>query len=107
MGCVHVLMVSVLSMTPEERLDRLEQIKRHNDAIKDLIRVGRIITDAQQVTNAQINEMHRGITRLTEDIAELREAQKETDERLNILIDTVDRIIRHNGKPPSEGTAPR
>jgi len=102
-------------MTPEERFDRIEKIieeqqrtlDKHNEAIKDLIRIGRIITDAQQVTNAQINEMHRGITRLTEDIAELREAQKETDERLNILIDTVDRIIRHNGKPPSEGTAPR
>jgi hypothetical protein len=47
--------------------------------------------------------MHRGITRLTEDIAQLREAQKETGERLNILINTVDRIIRRNGKPPSEG----
>jgi pyruvate kinase len=27
---------------------------------------------------------------------ELREAQAATDERLNILIDTVDRIIRHD-----------
>jgi len=100
-------------MTPEERFERIEKIieeqrtiDKHNEAIKDLIRIGRIITDAQQVTNAQINEMHRGITRLTEDIAELREAQKETDERLNILIDTVDRIIRRNGKPPNEGTTP-
>jgi len=101
-------------MTPEERFERIEKIieeqrtiDKHNEAIKDLIRIGRIITDAQQVTNAQINEMHRGITRLTEDITELREAQKETDERLNILIDTVDRIVRRNGKPPSEGTAPQ
>ena len=101
-------------MTPEERFERIEKIieeqrtiDKHNEAIKDLIRIGRIITDAQQVTNAQINEMHRGITRLTEDIAELREAQKETDERLNILIDIVDRLIPRNGKPPSEGTAPQ
>ena len=91
-------------MTPEERLDRLERIiEKQNDGIRDLVRVGRIITDAQQVAAAHINEMHRGITRLTEDIAQLREAQKETGERLNILINTVDRIIRRNGKPPSEG----
>ncbi len=67
-------------MTPEERLDRLEQIiEKQNDGIKDLVRVGRIITDAQQA-----------------------------DERLNILIDTVDRIIRvlgRNGKLPGEGTS--
>ena len=103
-------------MTPEERFNRLEQmIERHSDAIKDLIRVGRIITDAQQVTNTQITRLaedlygvHGAITRVTEDIAQLREAQKETDERLNILIDTVDRIIRvlgRNGKLPGEGTS--
>jgi ABC-type transporter Mla subunit MlaD len=92
-------------MIPEERLDRLERIiEKQNDGIKDLIRVGRILTDAQQVATAHINEMHRGITRLTEDIAQLRDAQKETGERLNILIDTVDRIVRRNGKePPHEG----
>ena len=99
-------------MTPEERLDRLEQIiEKQNDGIKDLVRVGRVITDAQQAATVQMTrlaeEMHLGITRLTEDITELREAQKETDERLNILIDTVDRIVRRNGKPPSEGTAPQ
>jgi len=102
-------------MTPEERFNRLEQIiESHNDAIKDLIPVGRIITDAQQVTNTQITRLaedlhgvHGAITRVTEDIAQLREAQKETDERLNILIDIVDRLIPRNGNPPSEGTAPQ
>ena len=100
-------------MTPEERLDRLEQIiEKQNDGIKDLVRVGRIITDAQQAATVQMThlaeETHRGITRLTEDISQLREAQKETEERLNILIDTVDRIIRvlgRNGKLPGEGTS--
>ena len=49
-------------MIPEERLDRIEQIiqeqqrtiGQQNEAVKDLIRVGRILTDAQQVTTAQI-----------------------------------------------------
>jgi hypothetical protein len=86
-------------MTPEERLDRLERIvEKQNNGIKDLIRVGRLVTDAQIVTNSQINELQRAIARLTE-------AQKETDDRLNILIDIADRIIRRNGKPPAdEGT---
>ena len=83
-------------MTPEERLDRLERIvEKQNDGIKDLVRIGRIITDAQIVTNSQINELQRAIARLAE-------AQKETDDRLNILIDIADRLIRRNGKPPTE-----
>ena len=76
-------------MTPEERFERIEKIieeqqrtiDKHNEAIKDLIRVGRIITDAQQVTNTQITRLaedlhgvHGAITRVTEDIAQLREA---------------------------------
>ena len=37
-------------MTPEERLDRLEQIiEKQNDGIKDLVRVGRIITDVDRI----------------------------------------------------------
>jgi hypothetical protein len=47
--------------------------------------------------------MHRGISRLTDDIAQLGESQKETGEQLNILIDTVDRIIGRNGNPSGEG----
>jgi len=83
-------------MTPEERLDRLERIvEKQNEGIKDLIRVGRIVTDAQIVTNSQINELQRAIARLTE-------AQKETDDRLNVLIDIADRIIRRNDTPPAE-----
>ena len=45
-------------MTPEERLDRLEQIiEKQNDGIKDLVRVGRIITDAQQAATAQMTRL--------------------------------------------------
>jgi len=66
-------------MTPEERLDRIETtIEKHNEAIRGLIVVARTSLDS---------------------IQELREAQASTDEKLNILIATVDRIIRQrNGK---------
>jgi hypothetical protein len=61
-------------MTPEERLDRIEVIiEKQNAGIRDLVIVSRTILTS--------------IDRLTE-------AQVATDEKLNILIDTVDRIIR-------------
>ena len=76
-------------MTPEERFERIENvIEKQNDGIRDLVRVSRIFLDSQQEVKTQI----QGITG---QIQELREAQKHTDEKLNILIDTVDRIIRH------------
>jgi chromosome segregation ATPase len=37
-------------------------------------------------------------TRTDAQIQELREAQKETDQKLRALIDTVDKIVRHNGR---------
>jgi uncharacterized coiled-coil DUF342 family protein len=69
-------------MTPEERFDRIEaQTEKNTDGIRDLIRLSRIFLDSQKEVTTQIQE--------------LREAQKQTDEKLNILIDTVDRIIRN------------
>ena len=73
-------------MTPEERLTRIEnvlentaeQIDKHNEAIRSLILVGRTCLDS---------------------IKELRVAQSATDEKLNILIDTVDRIVRRENNP--------
>jgi hypothetical protein len=68
-------------MTPEERFDRIEQqIEKNTNGIRDLIVVSRTILMTTE--------------KVTEQIKELREAQAATDERLNILIDTVDRIIR-------------
>ena len=83
-------------MKPEERFERIErQTEKNTEAMKDLIVVARSITDAQLKTDGQIGELRQSIAELRE---AMREAQKETDDRLNILIDTVDRIIRRNGK---------
>ena len=75
-------------MTPEERLDTIEkllfqqgeqtarlseQIQKHDFAIRDLILVSRTTLTAVQ---------------------ELRDAQAATDDKLNILIETLDRIVR-------------
>ena len=72
-------------MTPEERFDRIEQqIEKNTYGVRDLIVVSRTILMTTE--------------KVTEQIKELREAQAATDEKLNILIDTVDRIIRSLGK---------
>ena len=76
-------------MTPEERFDRIEK------SIRDLIVVSRtILTTTENLVASQ--------KEVTEQIKELREAQAEaqaaTDDKLNILIDIVDRIIRQLGR---------
>ena len=79
-------------MTPEERFTKIENALgavaenqgKHDAAIQGLIRVSRTLIESQQKTDEQIKE--------------LREAQKETDDKLNTLIATVDRIIRHQSE---------
>ena len=69
-------------MTPEERFTKIENgihamtelQARNESAVRDLIAVSRTVLNA---------------------IDDLREAQKSTDEKLQILIETVDRIIRN------------
>lgn len=95
-------------MTPDERLNRIEnmlqanveqqtrqerEIDKHNEAIRSLIVVGRTCLDSIKELRETEREAH---TKLAADIDKLREAQSATDEKLNILISTVDRIIREN-----------
>jgi predicted metal-binding protein len=85
-------------MTPEERLDRIERllqttaehIDKHDAAIRSLIVVGRTCLDSIK----DMRESHEA------DYKKLLEAQTATEEKLNILIDTVDRIIRRENHPP-------
>ena len=62
-------------------------IDKHNAAIRDLITVSRTVLDSQKETTTQIQT-------LASEIGKLRDAQQATDEKLHILIETVDRIIR-------------
>ena len=67
------------SVTPEERFERIEaQTERNTVAIKDLIVVSRTLLSS---------------------VGELHEAQKHTEAKLNILIDTVDRFVKSWQKP--------
>jgi|RhiMetdeSRZDD1v2_1073273.scaffolds.fasta_scaffold1430866_1 predicted secreted protein len=87
-------------MRPEERFDRIEtaiekqnaQIDKNTSAVRDLIVVARTCLDSiQHLREFQQKDHEEWAARMNE----LREAQAATDEKLNILIDTVDRIIRH------------
>jgi hypothetical protein len=98
-------------MTPEERLTKVEtllhavteqqakqveEVERQNEAIRGLIVVGRTLLDSMQESRQMMDRDH---DRFMAELEKLREAQAATDEKLNILIDTVDRIIRRrNGK---------
>ena len=65
---------------------------KQNEAIRSLIVVSRtVLSSIQEMRSAQ-DKM----------IEEARELSKHTDEKLNILIDTVDRIIRQRGSDRGE-----
>jgi hypothetical protein len=101
-------------MTPEERLTRIEnaiqsltEIQAQHDAgIRNLIVVSRALVDSQQTlvdsqkeTTVQIQALESEMSQLRAGVDKMREAQQEaqqaTDEKLHILIETVDRIIRN------------
>ena len=96
-------------MIPEERFERIEtilekqtqQIDKQNAGIQGLIVVARTCLDSIQEMRDRHEKDHE---HMLAEIEKLREAQAATDEKLNILIDTVDRIIRHrNGADPTAG----
>ena len=90
-------------MKHEERLTWVEQqTEKNTAAIRDLILVSRTSLDAisglreaHEAHEAHLEAHLKEHERISADIDKLREAQAATDEKLNILIDTVDRIIRN------------
>lgn len=80
---------NIWPMTPEQRFTKIENF------------LGAVAEhQAKQVEEIQeLRRMHRSLVVAVGKIAEtLTEAQRATDEKLNALIDTVDRIVRRNGK---------
>lgn len=98
------------AMTPEERFIKIENVLetlaenhlRHDAAIRDLIVVSRTTLNAIDELREGQKELHettrilqQSMQKLKESQIELQESQKATDEKLHILIETVDRIIRN------------
>jgi ABC-type transporter Mla subunit MlaD len=72
-----------------------EQDRNLSTALSALAEVVDNVAQAQQTAATQISE-------LTENVAELTEAGRRTDDRLNILVNTVERYISGNGKKASD-----
>ena len=80
-------------MAPEERFERIEaQIEKQNAGIQGLIVVARTCSDSIQELREAHDADHK---KAMAEIDKLRGAQAATDDKLNILIGTVDKIIRH------------
>ena len=70
-------------------------LEKHAAAIQDLIVIGRTLLDSHQQTGEQIDKLRHAIAEMGD---KMRESQQATDEKLHILIETVDRIIRQMNK---------
>jgi uncharacterized coiled-coil DUF342 family protein len=83
---------NVLQGTVELQAKQRHDIEQQNEGIRSLIAVARTCLDSFQEVRGSFQEVR-------ESIKDLRDAQTATEEKLNILISTVDRIIRQrNGK---------
>lgn len=111
-------------MDPEERFERIERqiefladhqaamsaaIDRHSEQIGQLgdflLRTGRFVEDFARRTEERFNQVadamqgtNERIDRLAEAQRQLTEAQHRTDERLNVLINVVERYFSGNGR---------
>jgi hypothetical protein len=97
-------------MTPEERFTKIENAlnavaeyqARHAGEMEDLRAIHKVLALALSKTaemqQASTKEFREGMNQFREGMKELRETQRTTEEKLNALIDTVDRIIRQGGR---------
>jgi hypothetical protein len=87
-------------MTPEERFTKIENAlnhaaelhAKHAEEIAELRATQKVILLAIEKT---VETQQTGSKELRQGMNQLRQAQQITEEKLHILIDTVDRIIRN------------
>jgi len=96
-------------MSSEERFLKIENAlsvlaehqARHAEEISELRAMQKVMTlaiaKAAEMQQTTARNLDVGIKQLRE---EIRESQRITDEKLHVLIDTVDRIIRDRGSRP-------
>jgi hypothetical protein len=82
-------------MTPEERFTLIENTLKyaaelHAQFSEDMMKM--------KDRNHELQELYKGVVVAVGKVAEY---QRATDEKLNALIETVDRIIRDREAPPS------
>lgn len=78
-----------------------EHDRNMSGVLRTLADVVENVAQAQQTAAAQISELTENVAGLAEDVAGLAEAGRRTDDRLNVLINTVERYISGNGQKPA------
>ena len=73
-----------------------ETLAKHNEAIVGLLQISRTLLDHHTAAEAQMTEIRT-------EMKEMARAQKSTDQRLNVLIDVLERHIsgHDHGRPSS------
>ena len=71
-----------------------ETLAKHNEAIGGLLQISRTLLDHHMAVDAQMTEIRT-------EMKEMARAQRSTDQRLNVLIDVVERHIsgHDHGRP--------
>jgi hypothetical protein len=80
-----------------------ETLARHNEAIAGLIRISQSLLDHQTAMESRQKAADAQMTELRTEMKDLARAQKGTDQRLNVLIDVVEKHISghdHGGPAP-------
>lgn len=76
----------------EAQAQQAVTLQAHADILRD---------HAEQIASVTnlIGRLAQAELALTQEMRGLRAAQSQTDERLNLLIDVVDKLVRRNGHP--------
>ena len=83
----------------EKRLDRLERgLAQNNRIVTQLARSGVTLRSDVRRTEKNLAEGAERISQIEKNLAKVSESLSEIDDKLNALIDIVDRQIRGNGR---------
>ena len=90
---------SVLQATAEQHARHSQEIEKQNDGIRSLIVVARTCLDSiKDMRESHDTDYKRLSAKIDQIVSEMHESQAATEEKLNILIDTLDRIIRRDSR---------
>jgi len=70
-----------------------ETAATHNESIVGLVRISRTLIDSQIAAEGRMSKSEERWTKLEQKMAELAEAEKRTDERLDAFIDFFERYM--------------
>ncbi len=76
----------------EKRLDRLERVVAQNNRLVTRLALRGISL------RSDVRRTEKNLAKISDSLSEMDERRKETDDKLNALIDIMDRHLRGNGR---------